>query len=86
MNGEMKFTSDVDNQTHVKEVRNFMIGPVFGHQNDILRDRHLVNQHADGPESDDDTNSYISYPPHKFREIEKEKPIGLLQFINKKDF
>jgi len=31
MNSEMRFTSDIDNQTHVKEVRNFMIGPVFGH-------------------------------------------------------
>lgn len=78
MNSEMRFTSDIDNQTHVKEVRNFMIGPVFGHQSDILANRHLVNEHAEGPQSDDDVHSNISYPPHKFKDIKKDKPIGLL--------
>lgn len=33
---ERAFQSDIDNQTGVKDVTSFMIGPVFGHQTDTL--------------------------------------------------
>ena len=32
------YSSDIDNLTHVKEVRNFMIGPSFAHQKYVLND------------------------------------------------
>lgn len=31
-----KYMSDVDNQTDIKNVKNIMIGPVFGHQKDAV--------------------------------------------------
>lgn len=33
---ERKFYDDVDNQSEVKDVKNYLIGPVFGHFNDSL--------------------------------------------------
>ena len=38
MSKEVKFSSDVDNQTEIKDVKNFMIGPVFGHLSDPIQD------------------------------------------------
>ena len=32
------FVADIDNLTSVKEVRNFLIAPVFGHNDDIRND------------------------------------------------
>jgi hypothetical protein len=34
MQREMKFTGDVDNQTLIKDVKNYLIGPVYGHAED----------------------------------------------------
>lgn len=31
MNRESRFQADVDNQTDVKDVKNYLIGPVFPH-------------------------------------------------------
>ena len=40
MNAEYKFSSDVDNLTDIKDVRNYMIGPVFGHDSDPILHMH----------------------------------------------
>lgn len=62
-----------------------MIGPVFGHvQDNLARDQ--VKQTFDGEISD--TNSQVSDKATivKFNEIDRKKPLGILQLINKKDF
>lgn len=33
---ETKFTNDIDNQTEIKDVQNYLIGPCFGHPRDGL--------------------------------------------------
>ena len=38
MASEQNFSADVDNQTNIKEVRNFIIGPVYAHENDVMND------------------------------------------------
>ena len=61
MAGEKVFSSDVDNQTHLKEVRNFIIGPVYPHSTGIMNDQSKV-------------------------EFDRQKPIGVVQLLNKKNF
>jgi len=42
MHREVNFSSDIDNQTSVKDVRNFMIGPVFAHEAAVKDDNSPV--------------------------------------------
>ena len=38
MASEKKFSADVDNQTSIKEIRNFIIGPVYPHEEGVMND------------------------------------------------
>lgn len=37
---EKNFQKDVDNQAGINNVKNILIGPVYGHRNDYLQDLH----------------------------------------------
>tara|TARA_B110000285_G_C14632284_1_gene384003 strand:+ start:316 stop:477 length:162 start_codon:yes stop_codon:yes gene_type:complete len=43
------FSSDVDNQTHVKDVRNFLIGPVYLHKDDVKNENSPVKVDREKP-------------------------------------
>ena len=79
------FQQDVDNQTSQKDIKNFMIGPVFGHIKDNLS-REQIDLNYAGMEdlrserSDEDRKRAL------FTEIDRLKPLGVVQFINKKNF
>ena len=79
---EVKYRSDIDNQTEIKDVRNFMIGPVFGHFKDALASEFPdeVGDDNKSPRSaDKEENGKL-----KYKEIDRLLPIGILQLINKK--
>lgn len=42
MANEKDFESDIDNQTDIKNVRNYIIGPVFAHNNSFIDDKSSV--------------------------------------------
>lgn len=86
---EQKFQKDVDNQTEIGNVRNLMVGPVFGHKNDHLRELHpeilneaeLKERKRKGMMASD-----LNKPDKYFKEINHNHPIGMIQLVNKKDY
>ena len=76
-----RYMSDIDNQTNIKNVNNIMIGPVFGHLQDIATD--LIpedsNSYSDSENGDDNENG----TQVKFKDIDRNQPIGLIQMVNK---
>ena len=44
MNKDHVFESDIDNQTGIKDVRNYMIGPVYPHRKAVEGEKWLENE------------------------------------------
>ena len=78
---ETSFVGDIDNQTNVSEVINFMIGPCFGHIRDsVTREQADLKFNGTIPKDKDDDPKH---PKTKHIDIDRSKPIGIVQFINK---
>ena len=43
MASEKTFSADIDNQTSIKEIRNFIIGPVYPHEGGVMNDLSKVD-------------------------------------------
>lgn len=39
MNKEFTFEGDIDNQSDIRDIRNYMIGPVFPHKTKVEKDK-----------------------------------------------
>ena len=76
-----KFMFDIDNQTSARAVNNFMFGPVFGHPHDTLTREQADHCLQDGDCLSDDSET--GQKKLKFENINRQKPLGIIQFINK---
>jgi len=87
---EDKFQKDVDNQTDIDIIKTIMIGPVYGHKGDELRDMHpdFLDQKEREKKKQKMRlyNSELNQPDKDFKEINTREPIGMIQFINKKNY
>lgn len=86
---EKKFQKDVDNQTDQNRVKNIMVGPVYGHRNEHLRQLHpdIATEKELGETKKKALHaSDLNRPGKTFKEINHSEPIGVIQLINKKDY
>lgn len=92
------FTNEIDNQTCEDNVRNFMIGPVYGHLRDSVTDNQACIDfdedlsECEEANEDDEQSSQSDRPKKKAAakkklkihniQVDRSKPLGILQFIN----